>query len=245
MGAHLMIDWLKREMSEPEIDLDGVSVPIVIRRHPRARRLTLRLSPDGSEVRVTVPPWAPQREAISFAYSREEWLAEQRAKLPSQKAPEDGGHIHYRGDKLRIEWRQDAPRKPDFAEDTVILGGSQNSLPRRLQQSLEARALELLEADRNDYCAKAGLDAAPVKLSRAQRRWGSCSDRKALRINWRLIQAPDAIRRSVVAHEVTHLVHFDHSPAFHAMLGDLFEGDITEADRWLKDNGRSLYAQFG
>jgi hypothetical protein len=35
--------------------------------------------------------------------------------------------------------------------------------------------------------------------------------------------APDAVRRSVVAHEVAHLVHFDHSPAFHALLDALFE----------------------
>lgn len=240
-----MIDWLRREMSEPEIDLDGESVPIVLRRHRRARRMTLRLAPDGSEVRVTLPPWAPQREAINFARSREEWLAAQKAKMPTQEAPSAGGHIHYRGEQLRIEWHENLPRKPQFTEDAVILGGPQDSLPRRLQKSLEARALELFESDRDYYCAAAELDAAPVKISRAQRRWGSCSDRRTMRINWRLIQAPDAVRRSVVAHEVTHLVHFDHSTAFHAMLGDLFEGDIKAADRWLKDKGRSLYAQFG
>ena len=66
-----------------------------------------------------------------------------------------------------------------------------------------------------------------------------------MRINWRLIQAPDFVRRSVVAHEVTHLVHFDHSPAFHQMLGDLYAGDIREADQWLKDKGRTLYSSFG
>jgi predicted metal-dependent hydrolase len=57
--------------------------------------------------------------------------------------------------------------------------------------------------------------------------------------------APDAIRRSVVAHEVAHLVHFDHSPRFHAALDTLFEGDVTEANRWLKRHGRGLYAPFG
>jgi predicted metal-dependent hydrolase len=85
----------------------------------------------------------------------------------------------------------------------------------------------------------------PVALSRAQRRWGSCSDRARIRINWRLVQAPDFVRRSVVAHEVAHLVHFDHSPAFHALLGDIYEGEIGVADRWLKERGRSLYAAFG
>ena len=57
--------------------------------------------------------------------------------------------------------------------------------------------------------------------------------------------APDEVRRSVVAHEVAHLVHFDHSPAFHALLGDLFEGRLDKADSWLKREGRSLYAAFG
>ena len=90
----------------------------------------------------------------------------------------------------------------------------------------------------------------PVGLSLAQKRWGSCSDggasgQRRIRINWRLVQAPDFVRRSVAAHEVAHLVHFDHSPAFHALLGGIFEGDVAQADRWLKENGRSLYTAFG
>ena len=56
--------------------------------------------------------------------------------------------------------------------------------------------------------------------------------------------SPDAIRRSVVAHEVAHLVHFDHSPAFHALLGKLYEGDIDQANRWLSRHGREFYAAF-
>ena len=66
-----------------------------------------------------------------------------------------------------------------------------------------------------------------------------------MRINWRLVQAPDFVRRSVVAHEVAHLVHFDHSPAFHTLLARIYEADLAAADRWLKQQGRSLYASFG
>ena len=53
------------------------------------------------------------------------------------------------------------------------------------------------------------------------------------------------MRRSVVAHEVAHLIHFDHSADFHALLAQLFEGDIAEANGWLKREGRGLYAWFG
>jgi len=82
-------------------------------------------------------------------------------------------------------------------------------------------------------------------LSNARRRWGSCAADGAIRINWRLIMAPDFVRRSVVAHEVAHLVHFNHSPAFHACLKGLFDGDLAAADSWLKREGRSLYQPFG
>ena len=84
-----------------------------------------------------------------------------------------------------------------------------------------------------------------LSLSRAQRRWGSCSGHGTIRVNWRLVQAPDEVRRSVVAHEVAHLVHFDHSRAFHALLGELYEGDLAAANRWLKQHGRTLYTAFG
>ena len=63
--------------------------------------------------------------------------------------------------------------------------------------------------------------------------------------NWGLVQAPEPVRRSVVAHEVAHLTHFDHSPAFHAHLRALFEDDVSAADGWLKAHGRTLYAAFG
>ena len=102
-----------------------------------------------------------------------------------------------------------------------------------------------MAADLMHYCAQAGQSVPQLMLSNAQRRWGSCARGGTIRINWRLVMAPPEVRRSVVAHEVAHLVHFDHSPAFHALLGELFEGDLRAANRWLKRSGRALYLPFG
>jgi hypothetical protein len=95
------------------------------------------------------------------------------------------------------------------------------------------------------YCERAAQPLAKLLLSSAQRRWGSCARGGTIRMNWRLVMAPAEVRRSVVAHEVTHLVHFDHSPAFHALLDELYEGDMRAANRWLKRHGRGLYQPFG
>ena len=240
-----MIDWLKRAVVDPEIELNGESVPIALRRHPTAKRLTMRLAPDGSAVNITLPRWANSNEALAFAHARHDWLEEQHGKIPRRSAPEPGSAVLFRGDPLTVEWEKTALRKPVLDDAKVVLGGPKESIASRLKTWLEREALTLFDADMRDYCAAAKLDEVPVALSRAQKRWGSCSDKARIRLNWRLVQAPDFVRRSVVAHEVAHLVHFDHSPAFHAMLAYIYEGDIAVADQWLKQHGRSLYASFG
>ena len=240
-----MIDWLRRSPAELAIRIGERELPLAIRRHARARRLVMRLAPDGSEVRITLPRWGRTEDALVFARARIAWLEHQLAALPQAQAPRPGGRVRYRGDELAIDWHPAHPRKPRVEAGALLIGGLADNLPTRLQRWLEGEALRLLADDLAFYCSRAGQAAPLLRLSRAQRRWGSCSDRQAIRINWRLVQAPDPVRRSVVAHEVAHLTHFDHSPAFHARLASLFEGDLKEADGWLKAHGRALYAAFG
>ena len=240
-----MIGWLRRDGAAPTLEVAGRELPVALRRNPRARRLTLRLAPDGSEVRLTLPRWCPETEALAFARARTSWLAEQLARVPERRAPLPGATLLYRGRELAIEWRKDAARTPRLGEDRIVLGGPPERVARRLQLWLEREAQRLLAADLADYAGRAGIPLPQVRLTRAQRRWGSCSTSGRIRINWRLVQAPDHVRRSVVAHEVAHCRHFDHSPAFHAELARLFEGHVGEADAWIKAHGRSLYASFG
>ena len=240
-----MIEWLRDQKLPPEIEIAGRRLPIELRRHPTAKRLTLRLAPDGSAVKITMPRWCASKEAVAFAHARAEWLDQQLAKVPEERDPVAERRLDYRGQSLAIAWDEDAPRKPRLDGDTLHIGGPEVTLSKRLTRWLDAQALALFADDAVFYCERAGLPVAPVKLTRARRRWGSCSSEGVLRLNWRLVQAPDHVRRSVVAHEVAHLVHFDHSPAFHALLGAIFEGDIEEANRWLSQHGRTLYSAFG
>ena len=240
-----MIEWLRSAEIDPQIELAGRSVPIALRRLARAKRLTMRLAPDGSEVRITLPRWCASKEALAFVHARRDWLEGELAKIPLRQPPAAGGAIAFRGIEHAIEWDARKPRKPAVSDRRITLGGPSETLSQRLQRWLEGEARALLQADLEYYCARQGLAVPRLALSRAQRRWGSCSTSGTLRINWRLVQAPDFVRRSVVAHEVAHLVHFDHSPAFHTMLGELFEGDLAAADRWLIVHGRTLYAAFG
>lgn len=240
-----MIAWLKEDRTPPAIELAGRTLPIELNRHARARRLTLRLAPDGSAVKITLPRWCRSQDAIAFAQVRKPWLEAQLAKVPASVDPLARGTLRHRGQELALDWQASAPRRPALAGRAITLGGPRETLAHRLRRWLEGEAQRLMTADLAHYCAAAGVPVPQLRLTRAGRRWGSCSTKGIVRVNWRLVMAPDFVRRSVVAHEVAHLVHFDHSPAFHALLGALFEGEIAGADAWLKAHGRGLYADFG
>jgi predicted metal-dependent hydrolase len=237
-----MLDWLKRSPREaPSLVLAGRTVPVEVRRLAHARRLTLRLAPDGSAVRVTIPQWAPTAEALAFARSRAEWLEGQLARLPEPAPMLPGSVIPWRGAPRALIHDPAAPRRVRLLVDELHLGGPTESLAPRLRRWMQGEARQMFRADLADYAPRAEVAVPDLALSNAQRRWGSCSANGMVRLNWRLVMAPDFVRRSVVAHEVAHLVHFDHSPRFHALLGDIFEGEIDQANRWLKRHGRTLY----
>jgi len=252
-----MIDWLRRSpraapapepvakpAPQPGIEIAGRHLPIVIRRLARAQQLTMRLAPDGSEIRISMPRWARDAEALRFARKRADWLASQLAVHVAPQTLRPGSTLPFRGAPLALCHSPGTARRITLGEGQITLGGPLESLERRLARWLQAEARTAFADDLAHYSAIAGVGQPAMALSNAKARWGSCSSRGVVRLNWRLMMAPDIVRRSVVAHEVAHLVHFDHSPSFHALLGQIFEGDINAANHWLRQNGRSLYAYF-
>ncbi|RPF71008.1 M48 family metallopeptidase [Aurantiacibacter spongiae] len=243
-----MIDWLRADRNEPSIEIDGRLVPIALRRHTRARRLTMRVASDGSEVRITLPSWGRTLDALTFAKARRDWIARQLRDASPAITVRDGATIPYRGKTFSVCHEPSARRQPVIEGERLMVGGPSEGLEPRIRRWLENEALYLLRDDLAFYCSRAELPMPELRLSRARRRWGSCSgerdDGRCIRINWRLVMAPDSVRRSVVAHEVAHLTHFDHSAAFHARLRDVFDDDLGACDAWLKTKGRSLYGYF-
>ena len=240
-----MIDWLRREPVDLTIELRGRVVPIHVKRHATARRMILRLSDDGTSVQVTLPKHGRTADAIAFARSRRDWLEQRVGSVPQRIDIWQQGAIHFCGRPIVLDWQKGASQQALFDGETLAFGGPEEGAERRILAWLKKQALILMTEDLAHYCNAAGVQTPPLKLSQAKRRWGSCAGDRTVRINWRLVQAPCPVRRSVVAHEVAHLVHFDHSQAFHALLANIYEDDLAGANRWLKANGRTLYASFG
>jgi predicted metal-dependent hydrolase len=246
----ILPDFLRRPFAKgadaaPVIEIDGRAIPIVIRRLGQARRMTMRLAPDGGEIRISMPQWGRTADALVFAKTRREWLAAQLARHIAPAPLAHGAPLPFRGERLVVDHAITAPRRPVVTEGQLRIGGPVTGLDGRIRRWMQGEAKAMFADDLAFYCARAQVPVPSLALTNARSRWGSCSGQGIIRLNWRLAMAPDAVRRSVVAHEVAHLVHFDHSPRFHTFLARIFDGDIETANHWLKTHGRGLYAILG
>ncbi|MBL7537469.1 M48 family metallopeptidase, partial [Escherichia coli] len=89
---------------------------------------------------------------------------------------------------------------------------------------LRQAALDLLSEETAEYAERAGVTVTKVSIGDPRGRWGSCASSGQIRYSWRLLLAPSHVRRSTVAHEVAHRIHMNHSPAFHRVVAELYEG---------------------
>jgi predicted metal-dependent hydrolase len=88
--------------------------------------------------------------------------------------------------------------------------------------------------------ARIGRKLNRVSVRDTRSRWGSCSSTARLSFSYRLIFAPKEVMEYVVAHEVAHLRHMNHSPAFWNAVEFLCP-QYDAAKDWLKLHGKDLY----
>jgi predicted metal-dependent hydrolase len=216
-------------------------LPVTLRVSPRARRLRLRVDPRTRKVLLTVPRRVSQRRALAWAAEHRDWIEAALAAIPARERIRPGALIPLRGRTHRIDWAAERPRRVALGDETIIIGGPVEAVEARILRWLKATALALLERETAEFASKAGVMASRVGVGDPASRWGSCSSAGAIRYSWRLILAPDFVRRATVAHEVAHLVHLDHGPEFHALAERLLGEDPRPARQWLRREGAALH----
>ncbi len=109
----------------------------------------------------------------------------------------------------------------------------------RLEAFYRKKAREVITSRVEYYSPMIGKPYQGISIRDQKTRWGSCSSKGNLNFNWRLILAPPQVLDYVVVHELCHLLHMDHSPAFWQEVERICP-DYKVCRRWLKENGASL-----
>jgi len=228
--------------------LEGLTqTPLTLRLsvNRRARRVSIRIDARVGEAVVTAPSERRLKDGVDFARTKAVWIAERLAARPSSSplAPGQTIPLHGRTARLQATGGAGAARLVETPDGpTILSGGEGESYARRVENLMKRLAREALTA-RTEVHLKT-LGQRPVRLSIAdtKSRWGSCSPHnRSIRYSWRVIMAPPAVLDYLAAHEVAHLVHADHSPAYWSVVERLV-GDHRPYRKWLRDHGASLHA---
>jgi len=187
--------------TEPDsLQVGSRAVPLLFVHHPRARRYLLRLRSDGI-ARVTIPQRGSLSAAKAFAVRNIGWLEQQFERLAQQpKTPtrwEVGTEILFRGELVRIGAQENQIRfgteQIKVADPTADLKPAiQKHLRKLAQQELPARVMELARLH--------GIEVSRVSVRNQRTRWGSCSRRGTISLNWRLVMAPAFVQEYICLH---------------------------------------------
>jgi len=218
----------------------SLPVPIEIRPIRGARRLRLRFDEANGTLKLTCPVRTSRRSALAWALDQREWIDAQLTRAEPAEPFADGAMLPLEGREVRIAWDAANRRTPQLDAEVLRCGGPEEGLARRVEAFLKRRALDVMSGEVREYAAAAGLMAEAVSIGDAGTRWGSCSSAGRIRLSWRLILAPPHVRRYVVAHEVAHLAHLDHSPRFKALEARLFGPGLAQAKADLRRVGPRL-----
>lgn len=218
-------------------------VPLAMVRHPRARRYVLRLRRDGV-ARVTIPRGGSIEEGRAFAERHAAWLESQLQRLsvdPVRPVPwRIGSEILFRGENVRLgSGNDDPPGTIRFAGESMQVSDPALDLRPALEKFLRRLAERELPPRVLEWAELHQLTVRRVTVRDQQTRWGSCSRRGTISLNWRLIQVPAFVRDYIILHELMHLRQMNHSARFWKEVERVCP-DYQNAERWLKQHSELL-----
>ena len=198
-----------------------------------ARRKTLALKVVEGQVVVYAPTSTPQRTIDAFLQRAQSWIQKQQNKQRKQQA--DVANKTYTLDSQFMYLGRSYTLAQLLAEDIDTDQPLQTQLIHWFQQ----QAKRLLAQKTQAMAARIRQSYHGIRLGYYRSKWGSCNSKRVLSYHWAIVQAPEAVIDYLVAHEVSHLKHMNHSAHFWALVEKLCP-DYQAQRKWLREHGHRL-----
>lgn len=220
---------------------EEIGMDIKVIRSNRLGKLVLRIDSKERIPVLSVPRFCSQKHAVNFVNENMDWILQSLAKLPEIKKFSDGEKISLFGQSVTITHRPEEKGGVWLENDLLCVSGEAQFLHRRVRDYIKKRAKDEFYSRSKKLADRIGCKLNDVTIKDTKSRWGSCSSLNNINYSWRIALAPDFVIDYLMAHEVSHLKHQDHSPDFWRCVETLCP-EWSRGNTWLRRNGKCLYA---
>ena len=225
-----------------QIVLHGAKQSYSLKRSSARRTLAITINAQGLIVHA---PWVlPLLQIERFIVDKADWIAQKLAVhvrvVPTAPIWQHGMVLRLLGTELTlvvgahigaVSMRDSVLYAPELAAD---------ELSRSVLAWYRALAIEYFNVRLERFAPLLLRQPSSLKLSNARTRWGSCTRDGVVRLNWRLIQASHAEIDYVLAHELAHLTHMNHSARFWQELKRIYP-DYHAPHNYLRAHGHRYH----
>ena len=227
------------------ITLDGQEIIYQLRRSAQARNVRLQIRAD-SGLAVVVPKNCSQEKTEGILHRRRRWILSTLSRIAtlspcySKRALEEGDHIPYLGTDriLEIQRTRDCLTEVGITASSIAVrfpGDKDSDVRTIVTDCLRRQAGDLLPQRVQLIAVDKRLAYNRISIRNQRTRWASCSHKRTISLNWRLIMAPPATIDYVVLHELAHLVEMNHSNRFWSIV-ESWCPDYQRHKQWLREN---------
>ncbi len=217
-----------------------------IQRSAKRRKLTISVERDRSVV-VHAPENMTLKNIRQVVESKRLWIHEKighpqkYTNLPHPPGKElvSGESALYLGRQYRIEVVKTGLPGIMFVRRFFIPATKNKKRIEYLRDWYIGRAREKIIPRVKIHARALGVDIAQIKIVDNRFRWGSCTLKDNIHLNWRLIKAPMFVIDYVIVHELAHLIEANHTPGFWNIVRAQTP-TMEKAKAWLKENGQLL-----
>lgn len=221
----------------------------------RSKRRTISISFDrDGNLMVKAPFWVSLQDIEAFILQKTDWITDTGIRLRNARQEEldrrlpleNGDMLWYLGEKriLMIMREERKSARVKCVMDRILMWVPYEADYEykliQLEKWYRKEAKILLNEKADEYAQRLGVSYTDIHIKDQKSRWGSCSSKGNLNFNWRIIMAPEPVCDYVVIHELCHLIHMDHSPAFWQLVESICP-QYKQYKKWLKDNADTLY----
>lgn len=217
-----------------------------IQRSPRRKTLSITVERDRSVV-VHAPNNLCAEKIDAIIQSKRQWLYEkikhpqkyQDLPHPPGKELVNGESALYLGRSYRIEVVESATNDVQFKQKFLIRRSPFSQRQEVLRDWYIDKAKEKILPRVARHALELGVEYTEAKIVDNRYRWGSCTIKNNINLNWRLIKAPMFVIDYVIVHELAHLLEANHTPRFWNIVRTQTP-TMERAKTWLQENGQIL-----